>query len=195
MLELTKTVGETPGGKPEMQDWELEDKLHDEIKALWVQHKDAKIVAHRSGQEFRAIRLTLGERLHGMKALLARTGRGGQWASYLRAAKLPRATADRYVAGYEASQKPSAEKRLTEALCEPEPDATARYITQLMPKVRKALTTHKAIWEFACALVMDLPATFGDPKESGVHFYPPVPLGSDLHDQGVAAPTHPGVVQ
>jgi hypothetical protein len=130
-----------------------------------------------------------------MKALLARTGRGGQWASYLRAGKLPRATADRYVAGYEASLKPSAEKCLSEALSEPAKEVTAKGIRRIVPQLRKSLTTHQAVWEFVSALVADLPAAYGDITKTGVQFFPQAPLVSGLRHQWVETPTHPGVVQ
>ena len=55
---------------------ESEVSLSKEIVALWSTHQDGKASAKRTREDLKAIRSDLGERLHAMKALLARTGRG-----------------------------------------------------------------------------------------------------------------------
>jgi hypothetical protein len=66
-----------------------EATLATEIASLWNNHKDSKAAVRRTRAEVKALRRGLGEKLHQMKSLLARTGRGGGWASYLRSQKLP----------------------------------------------------------------------------------------------------------
>jgi hypothetical protein len=70
---------------------EVEATLSSEITVLWSAHQDGKAVAKRTRAELKAIRHSLGERLHAMKALLARSGRSGQWSAFLRESRIPRA--------------------------------------------------------------------------------------------------------
>ena len=96
-----------------------EAKLSGEITALWSAHQDGKATAKRTKEDLKAIRRDLGERLHAMKTLLARTGRGGQWTSYLREHKISRTTADRWSREHEESRNPGSTKRTDGAISEP----------------------------------------------------------------------------
>ena len=91
-------------------DPEAEARLSEEIMKLWVNQKDGQAAARRTRSELKALRLELGAKLHTMKAIRARTGRGGGWASYLRAQHLPLSSADRLVAEHEATLAPLEEK-------------------------------------------------------------------------------------
>jgi hypothetical protein len=95
---------------------EAETKLTAEIAELWSLHRDNKAAVRRTRGEMKVLRQDLGEKLHQIKTILARTGRGGGWAPYLRSQKLPLATADRYVQEHEARLAPPANKLLTEEL-------------------------------------------------------------------------------
>jgi len=93
-VELAQTEGET------------EATLNNEIKSLWSAHQLNEAAAKHSKEELRTMRLDLGCKLHQMKAILARTGRSGGWAAYLRSQGLPRATAERYIDRHEALSNP-----------------------------------------------------------------------------------------
>jgi hypothetical protein len=91
-------------------DTEVEAKLSAEITVLWATQKDNKATVRRTRAQLKELRLELGAKLHTMKTILARTGRGGGWAAYIRSQKLPLTTVDRYVAQHEAALAPRAEK-------------------------------------------------------------------------------------
>jgi hypothetical protein len=119
---------------------EFENKLHSEILSLWITHQVGKAVARKSNDELRTLRLELGSKLYELKSILARTGRGGGWAPYLRANGLPRASADRLVDRYEASLEPET-KCLTEAIAETTDAEVRRLVHSLLPRLRKVLKT------------------------------------------------------
>lgn len=85
---------------------EAEQRLADEIKHLWPVHLEANTAAKKTEAELEAVRRRLGERLHGMKQLLARPGRNGRWPSFLRSQGIARPTAERLVRPHEASVGP-----------------------------------------------------------------------------------------
>jgi hypothetical protein len=122
---------------------EVENKLHSEILSLWITHQVGKAVARKSSEELRTLRLELGSKLYELKSILARTGRGGGWAPYLRANGLPRASADRLVDRYEASLEPEI-KCLSEAIAETTAEDVTKLVRDLMPRLRRVLKT--AAW-------------------------------------------------
>ena len=134
---------------PTQSDSEIENRLTEEIQSLWTAHQETKNASKRSKDELKAIRSELAEKLHAIKALLVRTGRGGGWAAYLRSTKLARATADRWVAMHEAAVNPSPEKRLNEAISEPTEEAIRRLVHSLLPRLRRILTTREWVDWFA----------------------------------------------
>src|ERR1017187_2898401 len=93
-------------------DEEIESKIDGEIATLWTAHQTCKFAVQRTTLELKDLRRNLGERLWSMKCILARSGRAGKWAAYLRTHQLPRATADRYISLHQASTTPAA-NRLT----------------------------------------------------------------------------------
>jgi hypothetical protein len=111
-----------------------------EIRDLWTKHDKTTATSRRTREEARTLRLTLGERLSRMKSMLARPGRNGNWTSYLRANAMARASADRYVAGYQRSLE-SAQKRLTEAIPATPEEKAAALVRSLLPKLLKVLAT------------------------------------------------------
>ena len=131
----------------------IEVKLNEEIQSLWIAHRQRKTTAQQTKEELQVIRRDLGQRLSEMKTVLARTGRGGGWASYLRSASLPRASADRYVRQHEAMRNPSQTKRLSESISEPTEDDTRRLVRNLLPKLRKVLTTSESVSLFVREVV------------------------------------------
>jgi hypothetical protein len=119
---------------------EIEDRLKNEIKSLWSVHQEGKARAQKTKEQMKTLRLDLGQKLCEMKAILARTGRSGRWAAYLRSQDLPRATAERYIDRHEALSNP---KQIES--CEAIPETTAedvrRLVRNLMPRLRRVLKT------------------------------------------------------
>jgi hypothetical protein len=145
-----------------------EATLAAEIATLWNDHKDSKAAARRTRAELKALRRDLGEKLHQLKSLLARTGRGGGWASYLRLQKLPLATADRYVQEHEIRLSPPTTKLLNEELTDPTPDEIRRFAQKLLPKLCRVLTTQESVYQFVHELIQHIPAADGRATLCGV---------------------------
>ena len=133
---------------------EAETKLTAEINKLWGDHKSGKASARRTRAELKALRQQLGAKLHTMKSILARPGRGGDWAAYLRSQKLPLSTSDKYVAEHAASLTPPEEKLLREEISEVEQVREAA--KKLLPRLTRLLTTQKLVFEFVHELVWSL---------------------------------------
>lgn len=136
---------------------EREIGLREQIPRLWTAHRENKLEVRRTKSELEQIRRELSAHLHEMKTLLARTGRGGMWASFLREKRIPRATADRYAAAYEANLPDSANKRLTEALAEPLEVQIGRLVDRIQPQLLRVLTSSEAAFLFVCGVLDRLP--------------------------------------
>lgn len=134
-------------------DSEAESKLTAKIIELWAVQKDGKAVVKRTRAELKALKLELSANLYLMKSMLVGTGRGGGWASYLRAQSLPLTTADRLVAQHEATLAPPEEKLSTDELSTPTVDEIRRLAHKILPKVSRRLTTQELVYEFVHELV------------------------------------------
>jgi hypothetical protein len=157
MIDMTETTGvDYESLVFEQPITEAEAILAVEIATLWNSHKGSKAAVRRTREELKTIRRDLSQKLHAMKSILARTGRGGGWAGYLRSNKLPRATADRYVLDHEAILAPPL-NRLSEAVAEPTEDEVRRFAQKLLPRLCRSLTTSNAIYFFFDELVSHLP--------------------------------------
>jgi hypothetical protein len=140
------------------QDRQLETQLSSEIATLWTAHGEGKATASRTSSELKVIRQQLGEKLHSMKAVLARTGRSGGWAPFLRQHHMPRATADRLVGRHGALLHPST-NRPSEAFSAQTKEDVRQYVRRLLPKLRQMLTTVNFVDCFYDELIMQIPAT------------------------------------
>ena len=135
-------------------DTEAEENLSAEINKLWAEQKDGKAFVRRTRAELKTLRLELGAKLSSLKAILARTGRGGGWASYLRTRKIPLASADKYVAEHAASLTRPEEKLLTEELSEVEQVREAA--KKLLPRLTRLLVTQELVYEFIHHILWNL---------------------------------------
>ena len=135
---------------PATIDPEAETKLTAEIVELWGKHKDGKTAARRTRAELKTLKRELSAKLHIMKTILVRTGRGGGWAAYLRLQHLPVTTADRYVAQHEASLAPPAEKDPTGELTV---DEVRQLAKKLLRNVSRLLSTQELVYEFMHTLI------------------------------------------
>jgi hypothetical protein len=143
----------------------IEAELTSQIRTLWIGQARTRENMSSTRKKLRSQRIQLGERLSQMKELLARPGRAGNWAKYLKLNHWPRATADRYVDLYERSLAP-AENRLTEAIpaASPEEQACA-LVRRLLPQLRRILTSQPAVDRFFTELALAIPPTgLGAPK-------------------------------
>src|SRR5260370_3764818 len=97
----TKTTPTAPAAAvPTIVD-AAETQLAHEIGELWQVHTQAQTSLHKTRDELKFIRTNHAQRLHELKAVLSRPGRGGAWSSFLETQRIPRSTADRLVRGYE----------------------------------------------------------------------------------------------
>jgi hypothetical protein len=162
-------------------DSESETNLTAEIVKLWGDHKNGNANVRRTRAEIKSLRLVLAGKLHTMKAILVRTGRGGGWASYLRTQKLPLASADRYVAEHEAKTTEPEKKLLNEEQKEPTVDEVRQLARKMLPKVSRVLTTQELVYEFVHELVWNVDVAEAWDTEKGLE----IPkIGSDDNPGG-----------
>lgn len=138
------TTSETPQADGPSQD---ESVLTTGITQLWQVHRDYQASIKHETEKFRALRNDLGKLLHQMKELLARPGRSGQWSSFLKGHKIPRATADRLVQRYERSLHPNT-NRLSESISEPTERDIQNLVARVLPKLRRVLRTPQSRFRF-----------------------------------------------
>jgi hypothetical protein len=140
---------------------ELEEpQLIGEIGDLWQIHAQAQGTLKKSREEIKRIRADLSERLHQLKAVLSRPGRGGAWSSFLGAQKIPRSTADRLVRGHEKTIAGQEGNCTTEKISEPDEVVVRRYCRGLWPKLSKLLTNTDKMEIFVAELRLIANGTF-----------------------------------
>jgi hypothetical protein len=151
---MTETDIAEPGAVVEVLevDNSSEAQLVNEVGELWQVHDKAKTSLHQTRDELKRIRTDLSERLHALKHLLSRPGRGGAWSSFLQAQKIPRSTADRLVRGHEKTTMPDGKNSADEQISEPTEVAVRRYVRALWPRLTKVLTTSEAVEVFIVEL-------------------------------------------
>jgi hypothetical protein len=129
-----------------------------QIALLWSSNQSGNKKARRDREELALIRKDLSKSLYAFKTLLTRTGRGGKWSQFLRDAKMPLATADRYAKKWEESLSPKG-KLLSEELSEPTTASITKLVSRLKPKLARTLTTQQAVAEFLAILSASLTGT------------------------------------
>jgi len=154
MLETSVTV---PIGVSALQESEIEAHLDREIKSLWSAHQNAKGTAKHTREELSTIRRNLGQQLYALKSLLARTGRNGGWASYLRSVNIPRASAERSIKQHETSVHPET-NRTSGTIPEPTEVDVRRLVRCLLPRLCRVLTTPTSMTWFVAEVTAQLAA-------------------------------------
>jgi hypothetical protein len=150
MNETTTASAEVLSASPGPLD-QTEVNLTAEIEQLWQVHSKAQTSLSRSRAEAKVVRDDLSRRLHELKSVLSRPGRGGAWSSFLEAQKIPRSSADRFVRSHE--KKVASEKNCTtEQIVEPTAVTVRRYLQGLWPRLSRVLTTREAVDLFIDAL-------------------------------------------
>jgi hypothetical protein len=138
-----------------------EAQLTTEVSDLWKSHHQAQGAARKTREELKVIRTNLAARLHELKGILCRPGRGGAWSSFLDAHAIPRSTGDRLVRAHEKSVDAVEGNCATEQLAEPTDVIIRRYVAGWWPKLRKVLTTPEAVDIFIAALQAAAENSFG----------------------------------
>ncbi len=126
-----------------------------EVASLWSSQRTSTAAVRKSREQLAQIRRDLSKSLYELKNLLAKTGRGGKGAPYLRSMGVSLSTADRYVTKWTLSLAPP-EKLLTEEVSPPTTDTINELVAKLRPKLSRVLTTQEAISEFMAALAVSL---------------------------------------
>jgi hypothetical protein len=138
---------------------EHDEQLIVEISDLWQIHAQTQGTLKKSREDIKRIRADLSERLHQLKAVLSRPGRGGAWSSFLGAQKIPRSTADRLVRGHEKTIAVKEGNCTTEQISEPD-EVVRRYCRGLWPKLSRVLTSNELVEVFVAALRLTANGTF-----------------------------------
>lgn len=137
-----------------------ERQLIGEISDLWQIHAQTQGALRKSREEIKQIRTDLSKRLHELKAVLSRPGRGGAWSSFLESQKIPRSTADRLVRGHEKASTVQEGNCPSEQIPEPKDVVVRRYCRGLWPKLSKVLTNTDLMEIFVAELRLTAKGTF-----------------------------------
>jgi hypothetical protein len=124
----------------------IETQLTEEISALWSDHLRLSADRKATAKDLRQVRAILAERLHAMKSLLSRPGRGGEWRGWLRQQAIPRSTADRLVSRHAETL---GERNVPSGAISEPGDANAEKLAKdVWLRIRKFLTTDEAVIRF-----------------------------------------------
>ena len=138
-----------------------EAKLASEITEMWRVHTQSRAALHKTRAELKQMRIELSQRLHELKAVLSRPGRGGAWSGFLDAQAIPRSTADRLVRGYEKTIAAEGGNCTNEQIPEPTDVIVRRYFSSLWPRLSRILTTRESIEMFVAELRRTADKSFG----------------------------------
>ena|SRR5208283_2464303 len=191
--DIAENIGLVPTAVPfEQLDTETERKLTTDISDLWDCHVQAQNTVAITKEELRVIRQRLGERLHGMKRLLARPGCNGKWCSFLQQHGIPRTTADRLVAGHQRLLAPQT-GRTSGAIHAPTLQDIERLFKSLRPKLAKVLTTREAVYAFIVCLISRASLRYERREEGVLMFHPTVgaPEKPDAERKSTPEPERP----
>jgi hypothetical protein len=142
--------------------------LTEEIDHLWKAHTEAQGFLKLSREDAAKTRAALSRRLHDLKSVLSRPGRGGAWFSFLKAQAIPRSTADRLVNAHAktvpepAGNCPSGASEIHE----PTDVVVRRYLHGLWPKLSRVLWTREHVEMFVVELTQLAEETFGEDDEA-----------------------------
>jgi hypothetical protein len=122
-----------------------EPQLIGEIGDLWQSHARTQGTLKKGREEIKRIRADLSERLHQLKAVLSRPGRGGAWSSFLETQKIPRSTADRLVRAHEKATIVQEGNCPSEQISEPPQVVVGRYCRRLWPRLSQVLISKELV--------------------------------------------------
>jgi hypothetical protein len=143
-----------------------EAQLTNEIADMWRVHTQSRAALHKTRAELKQIRTELSQRLHELKSVLSRPGRGGAWSSFLDAQAIPRSTADRLVHNHEKVLNTEGGNCPSEQISEPTDVTVRRYFSALWPRLSRILTTRESIEMFIVELRQTAAKSFGVDAEA-----------------------------
>jgi hypothetical protein len=155
-----------------------EARLAQEISELWSSHVRLSGTRRATSKELRQIRARLSERLHAMKSLLARPGRGGEWRGWLRERRIPRSTADRLVARYAETLGIENGNAPTGAIPDPPEDSAERLARSVWQRFRKILATDDSVFRFIGCMA-EISGVGHEQRAEGLVIFNPVPKAAD----------------
>jgi hypothetical protein len=169
---------EAPPVSAQPDDAMIETQLDQEISTLWSDHVRLSAGRRATSKELRQIRARLAERLHEMKSLLSRPGRGGQWRSWLRERKIPRSTADRLVSRYAEALCGGDGNVLSEAIPDSPEDSAERLARSVWQRIGKLLTTGESILRFIGCFA-EISGVGHEQRDEGLMVFNPVHKPAD----------------
>jgi hypothetical protein len=175
---IAESEGEVHAETTVADDSATETQLTAEISTLWSDHVRLSADRKTTGKELRQIRASLAERLHAMKSLLCRPGRGGLWRSWLRERGIPRSTADGLVARYAESLSTDDGNVPTRAISEP-PIANAENLARhVWPRAKDVLTTYESVVQFVTYILTASGVAY-EQRAEGLVIFKPAPKPAD----------------
>ena len=143
----------SPTAVVEMPSDPAELRLVNEVGQLWLVHTKARTSLHQTRDDLKSIRTDLSGRLHQLKSVLSRPGRGGAWSSFLQAQSIPRSTADRLVRGHQKTTMSDQKNCANEQIPEATEVVVHRYVRALWPKLSRVLKTRESVQVFTAELL------------------------------------------
>ena len=172
-----------------------ETQLTQEISDLWSDHVRLSASRKATSKELRQIRASLAERLSGMKSLLSRPGRVGQWRGWLKQRGIPRSTADRLVSRHAETLVGDNGNVPTGAISEPGEANAEKLAKNVWLRFGKLLTTGESVVEFI-GCIAKVSGVAHEWREEGLMIFHAVPQAADglpgsaiaFHPAGAASP-------
>jgi hypothetical protein len=184
---IPEPEAEAQPGTTLADDGAIETQLTQEISDLWSDHVRLSASRKATAKELRQIRASLAERLHAMKSLLSRPGRGGQWRSWLRERGIPRSTADRLVARHAETLGIENGNVPTGAISNSPDDSAEKLAKSVWQRFRKTLATYEAVIQFI-GCIAEISGVGHEQRAEGLVIFKPAPKAAD----GLAGSAPPG---
>lgn len=143
-----------------------EAQLTNEVADMWRIHNQAQTSLPKTRAELKQIRANLSHRLHELKAVLSRPGRGGAWSSFLESQRIPRSTADRLVRGYDKTIAAEGENCPSGQIPESTETTVRRYCNALWPRLSRILKSRESVEIFIVELRQTADKSFGVDAEA-----------------------------
>ena len=150
----------------------IETQLTQEISTLWSDHVRLSANRRVTANDLRQIRASLAERLHEMKSLLSRPGRGGQWRSWLREKGINRSTADRLCDRH--AETLGIGNAPSEAITEPTVTAAEKLASVVWSRFRKVLVSDEVFIDFI-GRIAELAGFGHEQRAEGLLIFKPAP--------------------
>jgi len=172
-------ISQEPEDETQPDDTIIETQLTQQISTLWTEHTRLSADRRTTAKELRQIRAALAERLHEMKSLLSRPGRGGQWRSWLKERGIPRSSADRLVARHaETLGSGNKENVPTGAISNSQDESAEKLAKSVWQRFRNTLATDESLIQFI-ACIAELAGFGHEQRAEGLLIFKPAPTATD----------------